>query len=142
MAGFLTPLRLEFIDGKNWRVTEPFEYRLGSDDGSESIQIPIGFETDFASIPRGLWNIFPPTGGYGKAAVVHDWLYRRRIITTGDGSTRLCNRGEADKILLEAMGVLGCSRFTRWTIYSAVRVGGHGAWQDSRRTENNDGGHH
>jgi len=38
------------------------------------IDVPKGFITDGASIPRGLWWLFPPVGRYFKAAVVHDYL--------------------------------------------------------------------
>ena len=138
MAGFLSPLKLEYLDGRSWRVTEPFAYHLGDPDGPESVQIPVGFVTDFASVPRLLWSIFPPTGGYGKAAVIHDWLYQRRIVTCAisDGIVpRLVDRGEADAILNEAMGVLGVGRLTRWMIRCGVRVGGWVAWRNYRQAE-------
>jgi hypothetical protein len=38
------------------------------------IRVPRGFHTDFASTPRIFQNLFPPTGAWTKAAVVHDWL--------------------------------------------------------------------
>jgi len=37
--------------------------------------VPAGFVTDFASTPRALWSVIPPTGRYQLAAVVHDFLY-------------------------------------------------------------------
>lgn len=148
MAGFLSPLRLEYIDGRFWEVLEPFEYRLGAPDGVERVVIPAGFLTDFASIPRALWPALPPTGKYGKAAVVHDWLYQRREIRQSPSYespaghivlkpvvTRLVNRGQADAIFNEAMAVLEVRRTQRWTIFSGVRVGGWVAWNNYRRTE-------
>ena len=38
------------------------------------VRVPKGFHTDFASTPRILQSLFPPTGAWTKAAVVHDWL--------------------------------------------------------------------
>lgn len=114
MSRFLNKLELEYIDGHNWRVTRNFAYESSS--LKRTITVPAGFVTDFASIPRFLWSILPPTGGYGEAACIHDECYR----TPHLGITR----AQADKVLLEAMEVLGVGRMTRWTIYAGVRVGG------------------
>lgn len=136
MAGFLTPLITEYINGCQWRVFEPFEFCLGAADGPERIIIPVGFITDFASIPRLLWPVLPPTGRYGKAAVIHDWLYQKRIIEIpGLPGFRLCDRAEADHILLEGMQVLTVNWPTRSTVYSGVRVGGWYPWGKYRRAE-------
>lgn len=133
--GFFQPLELEYMDGHLWRLTACFDYHLKHDNGREVVPVPIGFVTDFASIPRVLWNILPPTGGYGKAAVIHDALYQKRIVTNVAGISRFVDRGEADAILKEAMEVLGVGWFTRWTIYSGVRTGGWLAWGRYREAE-------
>ena len=140
MSGFLTPLRTEYIDGKKWLVTEPFSYHLGEPDGEEVVAIEAGFITDFASIPRMLWTAWPPTGKYGKAAVIHDKLYQDAIVMSltplrdvWTGNKRVINRGEADKLLLEAMEVLGVGYMTRGTIYSGVRLGGWWSWRKHRK---------
>jgi len=120
MSSFTTPLKVEFIDGKNWKVLEAFEYHVGKKDSKEVITVPIGFKTDFASIPRAFYTLIgPPTGEYGKAAVIHDYLYRNAIGT----------RKRADKIFYEAMGVLGVSAWKRKVIYWAVRIFGRGSWK-------------
>lgn len=140
MSGFLSRLRLDYIDGHVWEVVEPFEYCLGEPNGPERVIVPVGFLTDFASIPRPLWGWLPPTGKYGKAAVIHDALYQNRQIMARSDVTlgawyvaRLVERGEADSILKEGMEVLGVSRFVRWIVYSGVRVGGHWAWETYRK---------
>lgn len=135
MSDFLTKLQLEFINGTIWRLLIPLEYHLGSPDGVETVCVPAGFITDFASIPRGLWNLLPPTGAYGKAAVLHDFLYQRRLIRIGVDGSRFCTRREADDILNEAMGVVGVGRLTRWTIYAGIRVGGWATWNQYRSEE-------
>lgn len=131
---FLDPLELEFIDGTKWKLTSAFDYRLGHAKGAEYVRVPREFLTDFASIPRGLWNVLPPAGAYGKAAVIHDWLYQMRVVRP---SGRLVDRAEADRVLLEAMEVLGVRRFTRHVIYAGVRVGGWLTWNRYRSKESN-----
>jgi len=81
--------------------------------------IPAGFVTDGASVPRGLWNLFPPFGRYNKAALLHDWLYQFGTMT----------RAQADWVFLEAMKELGVGLLTRWAMYSGVRAGGWVAWE-------------
>lgn len=108
---FESPLVVIKIDARRWRLAAPLVYMsqlIGP------IIVPQGFETDFASVPRGLWNLFPPDGSYTAAAVVHDFLYRK---------TRY-NRARCDSVFLEAMKSLGTNWFARYTIYSAVRAFG------------------
>lgn len=115
---FLRPLVLEYIDGHNWRVVNEFAYL--SDLHPYIVQVPAGFTTDFASVPRFLWNIFSPTGSYGKAAVIHDYLYRTPHIAT---------KREADDIFNEAMQALGTGWWTRNTLYRAVRMFGGSSYK-------------
>lgn len=149
MSSFTTPLIVEKLDdGRCWRIVQEFTYRLGALDGPEHIDVPAGFITDFASVPRGLWNLFPPTGKFGKAAVIHDYLYQNGdilwdyTITPNDGSDPVTvekpvvpkpTRGEADRILLEAMTALGVNAVTKRLVYWGVRIGGHWAWQNGHR---------
>lgn len=120
MKKFEDALDVQFIDGKNWKVTEDFYYDTDVAIAQQRIVVEAGFITDFASIPRVLWNILPPTGKYGKAAVVHDKLYRTKGLAT---------RPQADSILLEAMKVCGVGWFTRSTIYAGVRIGGFSSYK-------------
>lgn len=49
----MTPVFFKpFVDGRNWIVGEPLIYRIGI--SQDSITIPVGFVTDFASIPPAL----------------------------------------------------------------------------------------
>jgi hypothetical protein len=104
------------------KLLEPLEYRVGSDDSSEVIIVPKGFETDFASIPVGLRNLFPPMGRWSRAAILHDWLY-----ATGGLSGRY-TRKQADKIFREAMLVLGVPKWRAEVMFQAVRLGGSSGW--------------
>ena len=60
-----------------WRLTEPLTFVTSE---GYVLDIPEGFLTDFASVPRCLWWILPLTDGqYDAAAVVHDYAVRNRI---------------------------------------------------------------
>lgn len=123
----------KLYDGEHWQLLEEFDYCVGSKESLEIIHIPLGFITDFASVPKIFWNILPPTGSYGKAAVVHDYLYS----VLGDPPiafmTGEYTRKECDMILKEAMVVLNCSWLCRTVVYNGVRVGGWVAWNNYKR---------
>ena len=126
MGSFETPLRVERLDGdRRFRVLEGFVFI--PIDGKSIIRVPEGFVTDFASIPRFFWRMWPPVGGdYDKAAVVHDYLYDN----PGDRT-----RVECDDVLKDAMETLGVGRFTRFCIYRGVRLGGRGIWNNHRQRD-------
>lgn len=142
---FLTPLRVEYQNGARsvfgftwgkpkWQILEPFTYRL--ENGVEYVTVSRGFVTDFASIPmvvRALWR--SPGGPWDKPAVIHDCLYKERVVHHVDGGSRLIDRAEADAIFLEAMGVTGTPRGAKQSIYRGVRVGGWWAWRQHRKEE-------
>lgn len=98
----------------------PFRYQS---DLIGVITIPVGFVTDFASVPRiGLIYAFLGDTAH-EPAVVHDWLYYSGLVA----------KATADKVLLEAMGVIGLPWYRRWPIYCGVVAGGFVAWNGHRR---------
>lgn len=117
MAKFLTPLICEKIEGTNdtWLLHEDLQYQS---DIAGLIIVPKGFTTDFASVPRFAWILFPKDGKYDGAAVVHDYLY----------SIKTLPRELCDKVFLEAMTVLGVPWITRHLMYRAVRMFGGLYW--------------
>jgi len=126
MSSFTTPLIVTPLDnGSSWKLVEPFVYEEGGLGSEQKIEIPTGFITDFASVPRIFWNLISPWGRHGKAAVLHDFLY----------ATGQFTRKRSDDILLEAMGVLGVPWIDRWTIYLGVRAGGWLAWAEHRKRD-------
>lgn len=129
MSSFTKPLQVENVDERRWKLLEEFDYFIGAVDSGESVSVPAGTVTDFASIPRPLWNILPPWGKYGKAAVIHDFMYSQHQITS-NGKQVDIERKQADDIFLEAMKVLGVGTVTRYVMYYAVRVFGHRPWAD------------
>ncbi|EGA2768707.1 DUF1353 domain-containing protein [Salmonella enterica] len=117
MSRFTTPAILEMLGHYNWRVYEPFAFYL-SDDESDVIEVPTGFITDLATVPRIFWILLPPDGKYAKAAIIHDYLYGNALRT----------KKEADLIFLDGMTVLGVSRWKRTIMYWAVRMFGRGMY--------------
>ena len=126
MSRFTEPLVVTpLTDGKTWIILSDFGYEIGEEGSGNSIDVPIGTYTDFASIPRPLWAIFPRWGKYGNAAVIHDWMYWNQ-------SRR---RKEADEIFLEGMGVLEVPDWKRYALYYAVRWVGCFAWRANQRRQ-------
>lgn len=77
-------------------------------------EVPTGFKTDFASVPRLLFWLFPAWGRYGEAAVLHDWLCAKRQLPSN----------EAHRLFREAMEALCVTQWKRWTMWAAVRAFG------------------
>ena len=83
-----------------------------------TVEVPAGYLTDFASVPR-LPLAYLLYGGKGKRpGALHDLLYHSRAVP----------RELADKVLREAMLACGYSAATAWVFYQAVRVGGQKRW--------------
>lgn len=80
--------------------------------------MPRGFVTDFASSPFLVWWFIPPWGRYGKASILHDYLYQ----------THKRTRKEADGIFREAMVVLKVKPWRVILMYFGVRALGWLAW--------------
>ena len=103
-----------------------FEYHVGKLGSGFKISVPVGFETDLASIPFWARWIFKPDGKYAKAAVIHDWLY----------VTHMYDRDFSDYVFYHGMKVLGVDIFTRLSLWTAVRIFGIRGWEkDSERRE-------
>lgn len=118
MSSFTSPLIVKHLNGKDWEVMQEFTYKVSN--STVMITVPVGYITDFASIPRFAWPIIGhPAGKHGKAAVIHDYLY----------STKQFSRKRSDRIFCEAMKVLKVSNFKRQTMYYAVRWFGRAAWK-------------
>jgi hypothetical protein len=122
MSQFTTELKVSLIGDNLWQLLESFEYHVGEYPSKEIIKVPVGFKTDFASIPRVFWSILSPTGKYGKAAVIHDWCYWSACY----------NRKQSDKIFLEGMVVLKVSKWKQEVMYRASRQFGGFAWKRHR----------
>lgn len=96
-------------------------------EGLAPVEVPVGFVTDFASIPQIFWSVLPTDGEYTYAAIIHDYLYwiqdRRRE--------------DCDRLFKLAMEDLKLNETTVETIHLAVRVGGNGAWESNMNAKAN-----
>lgn len=121
MPQFLDALTVTEIDDEIFQVTErPFLYRS---DLVGLVSVPVGFRTDFASVPRIGW-IYALLGNKAhQAAVIHDFLYYADTVT----------KDVADRVLAEAAGITkGISEWQQKAFYWGVRLGGWKAWNDHR----------
>lgn len=100
----------------HWRILTPFSYKI---DQESWVTIPKGYLTDGASVPRLFWNMIPPWGPYGQAAVVHDLLCEYLSVVRNGRPVRI-TRAECDEVLNQAMKNLDVPDAQRLMIYSAV----------------------
>lgn len=122
MSSFTSPLKASPLDnGRDWEILEEFTYFVGELDSNTHVTVPVGFVTDFASVPRMLWSIIPPWGKYGKAAIIHDYLWLGYTMVV-EGRQTPVDRKTANLIFLEAMGVLDVNVCIRYPMYWAVCV--------------------
>lgn len=111
MAQFMGKLHGHFTeDGYHFILSKMLTY----DSGVLKIDVPVGFKTDFGSVPKLLWGLIPPIGPALLGYVVHDYLY----------ATAWLSRRQSDAVLLEIAGVSGMSWLRRSAVYSALRIFG------------------
>ena len=98
--------------GKNiWaKLLDDLEY---TSEAGVTYKVPKGFETDFASVPKIIWFLFPPFGKYTQAAVLHDWFY------SGNGVE---SREEADDLFYEAGLSSAMQKISMWIMWFFVRL--------------------
>ena len=124
MSRFITSLDARVghckVDGKwqrNVILDRPLDY--ASDLLGRIVIVPVGFTSDGASVPRALWNLYPPFGKYLEAAVVHDWF-----CVLGNKGESPIDSVTAAKVFREAMVACGVGKWRRNKMYWAVRFGG------------------
>jgi hypothetical protein len=102
-------------------LEEPIAWKPAADtkEPLPMVQVPKGFVTDLASIPRAFWSLLRPDGEYVYAAIIHDYLYW----------TQKTSREDADLIFRLAMKDFEVDAATAITIYKAVRLAGGSSWQ-------------
>ncbi len=123
MSQFLDQLCVTEISDKIWAICDhPFRYQ--SDVAGKTFNVPVGFFTDFASVPRWLPIIYALIGDEAhEAAAIHDWLYYAAITT----------RAMADQVLKEAILLCGMPAWKANLFYAGVHVGGWAAWNEHRK---------
>lgn len=99
-------------------VAQPFGFVANIGGERVAVITPLGYVTDFASIPRIGQFMINPFGRHAEAAVIHDWLY-----TLGKRGDWL-GRRRADKTFIAALKLLGVNWVKRQVMFWAVRLGG------------------
>jgi len=98
---------------KTWALLEPMCY----EGAYQRFEVPAGFVTDFASVPRLVAWLIPTYGIYTPAAILHDYFW--------DGlrqGTAEISRADADGIFRRCLRELGVSLPKRWMMWAAVRM--------------------
>ena len=94
------------------------DYFYCNEDNDEVYQVPVGFETDFMSIPELAQFAIRPND-FMEAKVIHDWLY---------AVGKKGKRKQADKVFYAILKEQGASLVKREAMYRAVRWGGKKAY--------------
>ena len=113
--------QIEFADGNHLMLMSPMTYKIGQSE--ESITVPAGFVHDRASVPSFLRSIQSTHGPFGKAAIVHDYLYWAQP----------CSKEQADNLMYIAMLESEVSAIDRAKIMSALTLAGGSAFRSNRR---------
>lgn len=108
---FLNDLVARQVHDFQWQLVEPLVYQGNRD----RFVVPVGEESDFASVPRPVQWLFPKSGRYTKAAVLHDHLWK-------NGAALGIGMKDADGLFRKCMHELKVPFLQRWTMWSAVRI--------------------
>jgi Protein of unknown function (DUF1353) len=114
------PSFFAFVDMDYFGLLTPVKW-IPDSYRSQGIMVPVGFVTDFASVPRIFWSFLPPIGRYGYAALFHDYVYWQQEMT----------REKADRVFKDTMEELGVPRWKKAVLFSAVRLFGGSAWRNN-----------
>lgn len=101
----------------------PIIWRPNPGQTFRTVNVPEGFVSDLASVPRLFWEVMRPEGRYAYAAVVHDYLYWSQ-----DRS-----KEEADQIFKFALEDSKVDATTISALYTAVDILGRSAWDKNRK---------
>jgi len=119
MSEFLTDLDARLKeDDETWIIDSSLVYES---DILGRIEVPAGFETDFASVPRVpiFYALFGDRAH--RESVIHDYLYRIDAFPEA-------SRSQADDVFFEAMIERGKGFFVCYSMYWGVRLGGWTAY--------------
>jgi hypothetical protein len=99
-----------------WELVQPLSFQ--SDVAGLTFTAPVGFVTDFCSVPRVI-GVYDLLGDRARmSGTIHDHLY----------STHEVTREIADSVLREMLMVDGIEHVEAEEFYLAVRIGGASHW--------------
>jgi hypothetical protein len=106
-------------------LLKPISWKLAANSEARAapVQVPIGFVTDFASIPRAFYSLLKPDGDYSYAAVMHDYLYW----------SQTTSKEEADTVFKLVMEEFAIDKITTAALYNAVKSFGRKAWDGNAK---------
>jgi len=151
---FSEVVTITFFGERKKVLAEPLYIRtkcLGRLRPSEYVafEIPAGFYTDLASIPRlAWWLISPMDWGIMIPAIAHDYLYRTHEVevyiydkvtkeSRYHGRIRISRR-DADCVILDKMRSFGMGIVRRYIVYLTLRLLGglayHRAYGQNQKT--------
>ena len=112
-------LTLRKISGTmEWKVAnKPMTVKVTGDTGNYTYRVPVGFVTDLASVPKFLFGIFPNSGIYTEASVLHDYMYSVQSFDKDSNITRK----DADSIYVHMCKDLGVGKIRSTLMYVALR---------------------
>lgn len=110
MSCFITQLRVSHKDGK-WELVDALVYQS---EIIGRVVVPVGFSTDFASVPRIPLAYMLFGDVVHEPAVIHDYLY----------ATHKVSRSIADRVMVEAMTASNINVCRRWLMWVGVRLFG------------------
>lgn len=132
-GAFDSELSVKADGATTWLVLAPL---IWTGTKGDTFVVPIGFRTDFATVPRFMHWLVLPYGAYTRAAVLHDWLLVSlaewqarhsgsvvRAPMDGSDDQPPANSRDCDGIFRRVMQDLGVPWFKRWIMWAAVRVG-------------------
>lgn len=121
---FKSELKIESVRRTNERkLLDNLIYEYTAD--KVVVVVPIGFKTNFASIPGFVKGWIDNDAGYIRdAAVVHDYLYSQKRFAASCVPLVLNTRKQADKVLRAGMKDLKASWVKRQVVYISVRLFG------------------
>ena len=99
------------------------EYILWSARLQKIIIIPRWMVTDLSSIPKGLRWLISVNERHRLPSLPHDFGYKF-------SDSMVTPKELWDLIFQDFMREFGTSKFKRWVIYTAVKLGGQSSWED------------
>lgn len=119
MSAFIGNLDTRLIkDDKDGLVQLLAPFSFQSDRLKRTFTAPVGFQTDYCSVPR-VPLAYDMLGNRARmSGTIHDWLY----------SSHETTREEADQVLHEMLLIDGVSECEAGQFYLAVRMFGASHW--------------